>query len=111
MRRVASPVLVRGYCSCTTYQKVREDPANLCLFCVGLVFEGRKQAMQITIKSKQMDVSPRMRAHIEQKLQRLGRLVGDEARMDVTVVDEKTRSAKDRYAVHLELTNVRHLNP
>lgn len=67
--------------------------------------------MQITIKSKQMDVSPRMRAHIEQKLQRLGRLVGDEARMDVTVVDEKTRSAKDRYAVHLELTNVRHLNP
>lgn len=67
--------------------------------------------MQITIKSKQMEVSPRMRAHIEQKLRRLARLVGDEARMDVTVVDEKTRSAKDRYAVHLELTNVRHLNP
>ena len=67
--------------------------------------------MQITIKSKQMDVSPRMRGHIEQKLQRLSRLVGDEARMDVTVVDEKTRSAQDRYAVHLELTNVRHLNP
>jgi len=67
--------------------------------------------MQITIKSKQMDVSPRMRAHIEQKLRRLSRLVGDEARMDVTVVDEKTRSAQDRYAVHLELTNVRHLNP
>lgn len=67
--------------------------------------------MQITIKSKQMDVSPRMRAHIEQKLRRLSRLVGDEARMDVTVMDEKTRSAKDRYAVHLELTNVRRLNP
>lgn len=66
--------------------------------------------MQIMIKSKQMDVSPRMRAHIEQKLGRLSRLVGDEARMDVTVVDEKTRSAKDRYAVHLELTNVHRLN-
>lgn len=66
--------------------------------------------MQIMIKSKQMDVSPRMRAHIEQKLGRLSRLVGDEARMDVTVVDEKTRSARDRYAVHLELTNVRRLN-
>jgi putative sigma-54 modulation protein len=65
--------------------------------------------MQITIKSKQMDVSPRVRAHIEQKLQRLSRLVGD-ARVDVTVTDEKTRSAKDRYAVHLEITNVRHLN-
>ena len=67
--------------------------------------------MQITIKSKQMNVSPRMRSHIEQKLQRLSRLIGDEARMDVTVVDEKTRSAQDRFAVHLELTNVRHLNP
>ncbi|HEY0755533.1 MAG TPA: ribosome-associated translation inhibitor RaiA [Ktedonobacteraceae bacterium] len=66
--------------------------------------------MQITIKSKQMDVSPRMRAYIQQKLQRLSRLIGVEARMDVTVVDEKTRSAKERYAVHLELTNVRHLN-
>jgi len=67
--------------------------------------------MQIMIKSKQMDVSPRMRAHIEQKLQRLARLIGEEARLDVTVVDEKTRSAKDRYTVHLELTNVRPLNP
>ncbi len=66
--------------------------------------------MQIMIKSKQMDVSPRMRAHIEQKLQRLARLIGD-ARVDVTVVDEKTRSAKDRYAVHLEISNLRRLNP
>ncbi len=66
--------------------------------------------MQITIKSKQMDISAGIRAHIEQKLQRLARLVGDEARMDVTVVDEKTRSAQDRYAVHLACTNVRHVN-
>ena len=66
--------------------------------------------MQITIKSKQMDVSPRQRSHIEQKLQRLSRLLGD-ARVDVTVADEKTRSAKDRFAVHMEITNVRHLNP
>ena len=67
--------------------------------------------MQITIKGKQTDVSPRMRGHIEQKLQRLSRLVGEEARVEVTVVEEQTRSANDRYAVHLELTNVRHLNP
>lgn len=65
--------------------------------------------MQITIKTKQMEVSPRIRKHIEQKLQRLSRLVGDEARADVTVVDEKTRSAKDRYAVHLTFTNIRHV--
>ena len=67
--------------------------------------------MQITIKSKQMDVPPRMRAQIEQKLQRLSRLIGDEARVNVTTTDEKTRSAQDRYVVHLEITNVRHLNP
>lgn len=68
--------------------------------------------MQIVIKSKQMDLPPRMRTHIEQKLQRISRLVGDgDARVDVTVADEKTRSAKDRYAVHLELSNVRRLNP
>ena len=66
--------------------------------------------MQITIKSKQMEVSPRVRKHIEQKLQRLSRLVGDEARADVTVADEKTRSAKDRYAVHLALSNIRYVN-
>jgi putative sigma-54 modulation protein len=62
--------------------------------------------MQITIKSKQMEVSPRIRAHIEQKLQRLERLTGDEARVEVTVSDEKTRSAKDRYSVHLEFSNI-----
>ena len=62
--------------------------------------------MQITIKSKQMEVPTRIRAHIEQKIQRLARLVGDDARVDVTVSDEKTRSAKDRYSVHLEFSNI-----
>ena len=67
--------------------------------------------MQITIKSKQMDVSPRMRAHIENKLRRLARLVNDEARLEVTVVDEKTRSARDRYVIHLGISYVRGCNP
>ena len=62
--------------------------------------------MQITIKSKQMEVPTRIRAHIEQKIQRLTRLIGDEARVEVTVSDEKTRSAKDRYSVHLEFSNI-----
>jgi putative sigma-54 modulation protein len=66
--------------------------------------------MQITIKGKQMDVSPRMREHIEEKLQRLSRLVGADARVEVMVGDEKTRSAKDRYVVHLALSNVRNLS-
>lgn len=68
--------------------------------------------MQITIKGKQMEIPPRVRAQIEQKLQRLARLLSEEnARVNVTVVDEKTRSAKDRYAVHLEVSNVRRLSP
>lgn len=62
--------------------------------------------MQITIKSKQTEVSTRVRAHIEQKLQRLTRLVGEDARVEVTVADEKTRSAKERYSVHLEFSNI-----
>jgi putative sigma-54 modulation protein len=66
--------------------------------------------MQITIKSKQTEVAPRTRAHIERKLQRLSRLVGDEALLEVTVAEEKTRSSKDRYAVHLSCANIRHSN-
>lgn len=66
--------------------------------------------MQITIKSKQTEVSPRVRAHIEQKLQRLSRLVGEEALFEVTVAEEKTRSAKDRYAVRLACANIRYSN-
>lgn len=62
--------------------------------------------MQITIKSKQMEVPTRIRTRIEQKLLKLSRFVGDDARVDVTVSDEKTRSAKDRYVVHLEFSNI-----
>ncbi len=66
--------------------------------------------MQITIKSKQTEVSPRIRAHIEQKLQRLSRLVGDEALVEVTVAEEQTRSAQDRYAIRLACANIPHSN-
>ena len=61
--------------------------------------------MQITIKGKQMDVSPRLRQHIERKVQRLARLAGEDARIEVTVSEEQTRSARDRFSVHLALSN------
>ena len=61
--------------------------------------------MQIIIKGKQMDVSPRLRQHIEQKVQRLSRFAGEDARVEVTVSEEQTRSARDRYCVQLALTN------
>jgi ribosome hibernation promoting factor len=61
--------------------------------------------MQIIIKGKQMDVSPRLRQHIERKVQRLSRLAGEDARVEVTVSEERTRSARDRYSVQLALSN------
>jgi putative sigma-54 modulation protein len=59
--------------------------------------------MNIIIKGKQMDVTPRLRQYIERKVQRLSRLVDDEARVEVTVTEEQTRSAHDRYCVQLAL--------
>jgi len=61
--------------------------------------------MQIIIKGKQMDVSPRLRQHIERKVQRLSRFAGENARVEVTVSEEQTRSARDRYSVQLALSN------
>ena len=60
--------------------------------------------MQIIIKGKQMEVTPKLRQHIERKVQRLSRLVDTEARIEVTVAEEQTRSARDRYSVQVMLT-------
>jgi putative sigma-54 modulation protein len=60
--------------------------------------------MQIIIKGKQMEVTPKLRQHIERKVQRLARLVDTEARIEVTVAEEQTRSARDRYSVQVMLT-------
>jgi putative sigma-54 modulation protein len=65
--------------------------------------------MQIIINSKHMEVTPRLRQNIERKVQRLSRFVDKEARVEVTVTEEQTRSARDRYAVHLVLSNASHL--
>jgi putative sigma-54 modulation protein len=60
--------------------------------------------MQIIIKGKQMEVTPQLRQRIEHKVQRLSRFVHDATRIEVTVAEERTRSAKDRYSVHLALS-------
>jgi ribosomal subunit interface protein len=60
--------------------------------------------MQIIIKSRQMQVTPQLRQKIERKLQRLARLVSDDARVEVTVAQEQTRSANDKYNVQLALS-------
>ncbi len=64
--------------------------------------------MQIIIKGKQTEVQPRLREHIERKVQKLSRLVDSNARIEVTVSEERTRSAQDRYTVQLALSNNSH---
>lgn len=64
--------------------------------------------MQIIINGKQMEVTPRLRQHIERKVQRLSRLVDEETLVEVTVTEEQTRSARDRYLVQLALASPSH---
>ena len=59
--------------------------------------------MNIIIKGKQMEVTPRLRQYIERKVQRLSRLVDEETRVEVTVAEEKTRSSRERYCIQLAL--------
>lgn len=64
--------------------------------------------MQLIIKGRQMEITPRVRQHIEQKVQRLSRFVGDDARVEVTVSEEQTRSARDHFSVQIALPNMSH---
>ncbi len=57
--------------------------------------------MQIIIKGRQMQVTPELRQRIERKVQRLSRLLDGDARIEVTVSEEHTRSARDRFSVQL----------
>ena len=61
--------------------------------------------MQIIIKGRQMEVTPRLRQHIEQKVKRLSRLISGDARVEVTIVEMQARSNRDRYAVQLALSS------
>ncbi len=62
--------------------------------------------MEVIIKGKHMDVAPRLRQIIERKVQKLTRLVDSDSRVEVTVTEEKTRSANDRFTVQLALTGI-----
>ena len=64
--------------------------------------------MQIIINAKHMELTPRLRQHIERKVQRLARLVDTESRVVVTVTEAQTRSARDRYSVRLSLVGASH---
>ena len=64
--------------------------------------------MQIIIKGRQMEITPRIRQHIERKVERLSRFLSEDVRIEVTVTEEQTRSARDRYSVQLALSNSSH---
>ncbi|GER89423.1 RNA-binding protein [Dictyobacter vulcani] len=64
--------------------------------------------MQVIIKSRQMQVTPQLRQRIERKTQRLSRWLNDDSRVEVTVSEEQTRSANDRYSVQLALAGNAH---
>jgi len=62
--------------------------------------------MQIIIKGRQMPITPQLRQRIERKVQRLSRFVNGETRVEVTVTEEHTRSAHDRFSVQLALAGI-----
>ncbi|GCE20493.1 ribosome hibernation-promoting factor, HPF/YfiA family [Dictyobacter kobayashii] len=64
--------------------------------------------MQVIIKSRQMQVTPQLRQRIERKVQRLSRWLNEDSRVEVTVSEEQTRSASDRYCVNLSLAGNAH---
>ncbi|HLG61816.1 MAG TPA: ribosome-associated translation inhibitor RaiA [Ktedonosporobacter sp.] len=62
--------------------------------------------MQIIIKGRQMPITPQLRQRIERKVHRLSRFVDEETRVEVTVTEEHTRSAHDRFSVQLALAGI-----
>lgn len=61
--------------------------------------------MQIIIKGRQMEITPRLRQHVERKVERLSRFLPDDVRIEVVVAEEQTRSNRDRYSVQLALSS------
>jgi len=64
--------------------------------------------MQIIIKGKQTEVQPRLHEYIERKVQKLSRHVDPNARIEVTVSEEQTRSSHDRYTVLIAISGNSH---
>jgi putative sigma-54 modulation protein len=64
--------------------------------------------MHIVIKSRHMQITPHLRARIERKLRRLERWTGEDTRVEVTVAEEQTRCANDRYSVQIALSGDTH---
>ncbi|GAC1388873.1 MAG: ribosome-associated translation inhibitor RaiA [Ktedonobacteraceae bacterium] len=60
--------------------------------------------MQLIIKGRQMEVTSQLRQRIERKVQRLARFVHEATRVEVTVIEEQTRSNRDRFCVQLALS-------
>lgn len=64
--------------------------------------------MQVIIKGRHLEVTPRLQELIERKVQRFSRFVDKETRVEVTVIEEQTRSARDRFSVQLMVLDSSH---
>jgi putative sigma-54 modulation protein len=81
---------------------VRETPASMLRSLLDRI--GRRgQSMQIVLKGKQYEITPRLRQVIERKTKRLARLVDGDTRIEITVTEGKTRSAQDRFTVQVAI--------
>jgi putative sigma-54 modulation protein len=86
--------------------KLRNANFDVCVLLDRVWKEGL--AMQIVIKGKQFEITPRLHQFIDGKMKRLSRLVDDDTRVEITVTEEQTRSAQDRYTVQIALPLVSH---
>ncbi len=59
--------------------------------------------MQLIIKGKQVPITSQLREKIGRKVQKLSRFLTEDTRVEVTVTEEQTRSAQDRFSVQLAL--------
>lgn len=64
--------------------------------------------MQVIIKGRHLEVTPRLQGVIEHKLQRFSRFVDEDIRVEVTLIEEQTRSARDRFSVQLMIHDSTH---
>ncbi|MHB9091694.1 MAG: ribosome hibernation-promoting factor, HPF/YfiA family, partial [Chloroflexota bacterium] len=59
--------------------------------------------MQLTVKSKNLEIKDPIRAHVEKKLGRLDRYMDSIATTEVEISMEKTKAAVDRYVVEVTM--------
>ncbi len=61
--------------------------------------------MDPTITSKNVELTPALRSHIQRKMDKVNRLLNNIKQFDIVVGEEKTRAPANRYVVQLTIDN------